>query len=66
MGTATYGGKGFKEGPRVSGERPKGAARFTQQCKQASCPPLQGVALIFILAIGGGAPHWDSPPPLLL
>ena len=30
MGTATYGGKGFKERTRVTGERPIGAASFRQ------------------------------------
>ena len=37
MGTAAYGGKGFKERARVSGERPIGAASFRQQYIQASC-----------------------------
>ena len=39
MGAATSGGKGVKKGTRVSGERPVGAARFRQQCTQASSPP---------------------------
>ena len=38
MGTAAYGGKGFKERARVSGERPIGAASFRQQYIGASCP----------------------------
>ena len=39
MGTAAYGGKGFKERTRVSGERPMGADSFRQQSIQASSPP---------------------------
>ena len=39
MGTATYGGKGFKERTGVSGERPTGAASFRQQSIQVSCQP---------------------------
>ena len=35
MGAAVYGGKGFKERPRVSGERPIGAAGCSQQSTQA-------------------------------
>ena len=39
MGTATYGGKGFKESTRRNGQRPIGAATFRRQSAQASCPP---------------------------
>ena len=41
MGAAAYGGKGFKERARVSGERPIGAASCRQQYNEASCqaPP---------------------------
>ena len=38
-GTATYGGKWFKERARLSDERPIRAASFRQQSIQASCPP---------------------------
>ena len=48
MGTATFGGKGLKERTRVSGERPMGAASFSQQSIQASCT--------------GGAPGQDPTP----
>ena len=46
MGTATQGGKGFKERARVSGERPGGAASCRQQYSQASCqtPPYPHMA----------------------
>ena len=37
MGTAAYGGKGFKEETNRSGERPMGAAGSRQQSTQASC-----------------------------
>ena len=40
MGTAAaYGGKGFKGGAAVSGERPIGAASWREQHNQVSCPP---------------------------
>ena len=39
MGAAAYGGKGFKERARVSGQRPVGSASCRQQCIQAPCPP---------------------------
>ena len=41
MGAAPSGGKGFKGGAAVSGERPIGAASCRQQHNQASCqrPP---------------------------
>ena len=39
MGAAAYGGKGFRERARVSGERPIGAASCRQQYNQASCQP---------------------------
>ena len=41
MGTATYGGNGFNQWTRVSGEGPIGAASCRQQSTQASCqaPP---------------------------
>ena len=39
MGTAAYGGKGFKGRTGVSGERPIGAAQCRQQSIQASCQP---------------------------
>ena len=38
MGTATYGGKGFKQRTRVNGKRPIGAACFKQQYIQTSFP----------------------------
>ena len=38
MGTATYGGKGFKERSRASGERPSGAASFRQQSTAGVMP----------------------------
>ena len=37
MGTAAYGGKGFKGRSAVSGEKPIGAASCRQQRNQASC-----------------------------
>ena len=37
MGTAAYGGKGFKGRAGESGKRPIGAASFRQQYIQASC-----------------------------
>ena len=37
MGTAAYGGKGFKGRAAVIGERPIGAARCRQQPNQVSC-----------------------------
>ena len=40
MGTGAYGGKGFKERTRVSGERPIGGASFRQQSIYVSCHPL--------------------------
>ena len=40
MGTAAYGGKGFKEKAAVSGERPIGAASCRQQHNQTSCHTL--------------------------
>ena len=42
MGTAAYGGRGFKGRTRVRGERPVGATRFGQQHNQASWRPLTG------------------------
>ena len=41
MGTAAYGGKGFKERTRVTGEGRIGATSFRQQPIQVSCqtPP---------------------------
>ena len=39
MGTAAYGGRGFKESTRVSGERPIGAASCRQRHNRASCQP---------------------------
>ena len=39
MGAATFGGKGFKERVRVSGERPIGATSCRQQYTQATCQP---------------------------
>ena len=41
MGTATYGGKGFKGRAAVSGQRRMGAASCRQQYNEASCqlPP---------------------------
>ena len=48
MGTAAYGGKGFKGRAGVSGERPMGAARFRQQhtgCHHADPPLFDTVCL---------------------
>ena len=39
MGTAAYGGKGFKGRAAVTGERPIGAAGCRQQHNRASCQP---------------------------
>ena len=39
MGTAAYGGKGFRGRAAVSGDRPIGAASCRQQHNQASCQP---------------------------
>ena len=39
MGSAAYGGKGFKGRAAASGDRPMGAARCRQQHNQASCQP---------------------------
>ena len=39
MGTAAYGGRGFKGRAAVSGERPIGAARCRQQHNEAPPPP---------------------------
>ena len=50
MGTATYtyGGKGFKERTRVSGERPIGAASLRQHPTRASCQPPPGRIVVEI------------------
>ena len=39
MGTAAYGGKGFKERARISVGGPIGAASFRKQSTQESCHP---------------------------
>ena len=39
MGTGTYGGQGFRERIKVSGERQIGAASMSKQPTQASCQP---------------------------
>ena len=46
MGTAAYGGTGFKERTRVRGDRTSGPTSFRRQSIQASChppPPLKGI-----------------------
>ena len=59
IGAATYGGKGFNERARVSGERPMGAASYRQQYNQASCQPppprrLTQVHAAFLKLVSGG------------
>ena len=61
MDATTYGGNGFKERTRVSGERPTSAASFRQQSIKASCQPhppcpLGGTSVERTLSNG-----WNTP-----
>ena len=58
---AAYGGKGFEDRARVSGERPIGATRCRQQYNQVSCqrPPGRGSGSLVFPKICGG---WSPPP----
>ena len=55
MGAAAYGGKGFKEREKVSGERPIGAVSCRQGYSQATCqppPPLPPKATVWAMTYG--------------
>ena len=63
MGTAAYGGKGFKERTRGCGERPIGADRCRQQSAQASCrpsPPADALYDVPQQSVSSGNSRWDT------
>ena len=64
MGTAAYGGKGFKGRAVASGERPMGAASCRQQHSQVTCqspsPNPRGVIWEFLFDTSGQAIHFTG------